>query len=777
MKLIRVRYMRLVSWLAALLSVAMLVSGQTREDRGVRMTSKDLPSALIGTNHALIVGIDDYRHLADLSCAVADAKGLAKVLRDNYGFSNIKELYNSEATREAIVQTLYGYAETFTEKDNLLIYYAGHGDENEVLKKGYLIPHDAHEARLATYIANSTIKDLLSGIRAKHVLLISDSCFSGTLLRTAQTEAPPQKLTAWYERAMRKTSREVLTSGDLEKVPDGLIQGHSAFAYHLIKMLTETDNEVFSTSDIYTEIRNRVGTDSPTGQMVRHGEIPQTGHTGGEFVFCKAPSGVRLDSQIVSPAAIAKRTGNEPEIYELALVYTAETHAMIEPCNCPLESLGGVARRAYRIGRLREKYTGLLVLDGGGAFAGGIYDEYVQGEALDRERSIITMKAMAKMGYDAVCLGDEEFTFGRDTLKWVEKELGLCLVSCNIQAGDGSPFVSPFVIRKVGNLNVLVTGVCTLEAPTGDNWEQLEGLSVTDPAKAVSTLLAEHKNEADVVVVLAHLGEEASKELAAEVDGIDLVFNSNRRTSTKRSYAVDGTHLVNFDYQGQNLILARLKPRARNASDRLIVEDIPLGKDTPDDPGVASLVSEFAKLTDTGQVKPTVRIDLYMGPNSESAFETVSGLAEASQGAIDLNVYYIIRTGDEGSFTALRGDEETQETLRRICISRTQPEKLMPYVACRGNAIARTDWADCAEKVGIDVSSLMRCLASDYPKNELLAATARCERLRIDAFPAVFINNRRFRETPERRHLLSAICSALRSVGEEAEFCSSLRDQ
>src|SRR5262245_54457052 len=58
----------------------------------------------------------------------------------------------------------------------------------------------------------------------------------------------------------------------------------------------------------------------------------------------------------------------------LTILYTAESHAGLLPCNCPLEPLGGVARRATLIKRYRERGP-VLLLDGGGWAAGGLYDE------------------------------------------------------------------------------------------------------------------------------------------------------------------------------------------------------------------------------------------------------------------------------------------------------------------------------------------------------------------------------------------------------------------
>lgn len=462
---------------------------------------------------------------------------------------------------------------------------------------------------------------------------------------------------------------------------------------------------------------------------------------------------------------------------EIAIAYTGETHAMIEPCNCPIEPLGGVARRAHQIAVLREEFSDLLVLDGGGCFAKGIYDEYTQGDELDKQRTFVALKAMAKMKYDAVCLGDDEFAFGQDAIKWAQKQLGLVFVSCNVQTEAGEPFVSPYVTKKVGTQSVLITGVCTPEVAFGDYWEQFEGLSVLDPKESVAKLLSEQKDKVDLVVLLSHLGEEASENLAKEVPGIDLVFNSGRRTSTKRSFDVEGAHLVNFDYQGQELLLTRIAPSVKDAIERVTIEEIPLGAEVPDAADVAALVTEFTKLRDGGTILPQVRLDLYimsLCPHAKPAFRTIFQLKEVLDDVIDPHIYYVVRLNEDGEFDSRYGEAEIEEDLRRVCILRTQKDKFKPYVACRDSSVAGTSWEECAGSVGIDMEALLTSLKSDYPTRELKSMAARVARLRVNASPTLYINNRRLNERLDKTLLSRGVCAALGQRAEQVPTCRDL---
>ena len=462
---------------------------------------------------------------------------------------------------------------------------------------------------------------------------------------------------------------------------------------------------------------------------------------------------------------------------QVTIAYTGETHAMIEPCNCPAEPLGGVARRAHEIELLRSETPDLLLLDGGGCFAQGIYDEYIQGEQLDKQRTFVALKAMALMRYDAVCLGDDEFAFGQEAIKWAESSLGLTFVSCNVQTGDGKPFVRPFIIKRVGGKNVLITGVCTPEVEFGDYWQQFAGLQVLEPEEAVSKLLAEQRSKVDVVIVLSHLGEEASSRLAQHVHGIDLVLNSGRRTTTRRSFEVGGCHVVNFDYQARNLVLARLTPDAAEPSQHLAVEEIPLSKDVPDDPAVAALVRDFLKSRESGRIRPTVRLDLYVMsfcPYAKPAFKTLFELKKDFGDAVEPHVYYIVQYVDEGEFDSLHGEEEVEEDMRQLCVLKTQPEKFVPYVECRNASVEGTSWQECASSVGIDLKALSECLASGYPERQLRSMATRERRLRVNASPTLYINNQLFGGRIDRRLLGRSVCTILGHGASEVRACRDL---
>ena len=94
---------------------------------------------------------------------------------------------------------------------------------------------EAQKNRRSAWISNSTITDSLKSIRAKHVMVMADSCYSGRLVRGLKVSATG---TERFKSLAEKKARVVITSGGLEPVEDNNGSGHSPFTDALIKSLT-----------------------------------------------------------------------------------------------------------------------------------------------------------------------------------------------------------------------------------------------------------------------------------------------------------------------------------------------------------------------------------------------------------------------------------------------------------------------------------------------------------------------------------------------------------
>lgn len=254
-------------------------------DRSISLKQLSRSGNQHGTYKALLIGIDDYADSAipDLTTAVHDARDMEKVLREKYGFET-QLLLDDQATRGAIYSALRNLAIKSTKSDSVLIYYAGHGEIDRVMGDGWWVPVDAKGGYPVSYIDNTLVQKSMRSMKAKHVLLISDSCYSGTLF--GQSRALPPINDRYYLSMYNEKSRWGMTSGNKTPVSDDGTGGHSVFAYHLIKELSQNENPYISAQELYTRIAHLVSNNSEQTPLCK--PIRNTGDMGGNFIFIAA---------------------------------------------------------------------------------------------------------------------------------------------------------------------------------------------------------------------------------------------------------------------------------------------------------------------------------------------------------------------------------------------------------------------------------------------------------------------------------------------------------
>jgi hypothetical protein len=234
-----------------------------------------------GRYYAIVIGINQYPSpLPTLETAVNDAQAIANVLKKDYGFQ-VTLLLDSQATRSHILDGINSFHDKLNENDNLLIYYAGHGWWDTAAEKAYWLPVDAGSNYSSNRIISDDLTAAVRGQNARHVLIISDSCYSGGLTR-AIDRSPEQFL----YRMLVKRSRTLMSSGGNEPVSDGGTDGHSVFANALLQALAKPRQAIFTGSNLlHGSIREQVA--GKSNQDPQYSLIRNSNDDQGDFVFVR----------------------------------------------------------------------------------------------------------------------------------------------------------------------------------------------------------------------------------------------------------------------------------------------------------------------------------------------------------------------------------------------------------------------------------------------------------------------------------------------------------
>lgn len=240
------------------------------------------PPTDLGRYHALVIGNDAYAHLTPLRNAINDAEAVADLLRTDYDFE-VTVLTN--ASRDEIIAAMDRARANLTTMDNFLIYYAGHGVFDAASGRGYWLPVDARDDSRARWIEDTTVTDTLKAMKALHVMIVADSCYSGTLVRDIEVKLGIEgDRRAYLRRVAEKRSRTVLTSGGLEPVSDGQGGSHSIFGQALLNALRENSG-VIEGQQLFSKLRRSVMLNAD--QTPQYSDLRNAGHDGGEFLFVR----------------------------------------------------------------------------------------------------------------------------------------------------------------------------------------------------------------------------------------------------------------------------------------------------------------------------------------------------------------------------------------------------------------------------------------------------------------------------------------------------------
>jgi hypothetical protein len=229
--------------------------------------------------YGLIIAVDNYQDpkLESLDRPVVDAEKLYNILTSKYTFDPENLQFIKNATRQEIIYALDELSKKVTQKDNLLIFYAGHGYWNENSNVGYWLPSDARQDSRDKWFPNSTLVDYLKEINSKHILLIADACFGGSIFKSRAVIIDRKET---VQDLYNLPSRKAMTSGTLTKVPD-----RSAFTKYLIEQLTDYNEPAFTSDQLFSRFQTSVENNSDT--KPRYGVIENVDDKGGEFVFVR----------------------------------------------------------------------------------------------------------------------------------------------------------------------------------------------------------------------------------------------------------------------------------------------------------------------------------------------------------------------------------------------------------------------------------------------------------------------------------------------------------
>ena len=218
----------------------------------------------------------------------------------------------------------------------------------------------------------------------------------------------------------------------------------------------------------------------------------------------------------------------------LRILYVNDFHGYAEP-HRPVgrsEAIGGIAHLAAEVNRLRVGQPTLL-LAAGDMIQGNQWANFFQGASV--------LRVMNALGLDALVVGNHEFDFGLEVLKQRIGEAAFPVLGANV---EGLPEIRPYALKEIEGRKVLIIGVVTEDTPVMTHPRNVAGLAFLSPESTIQKILTAYAPEADLVIVLSHLGLPADRKLAQQVKGIHLIVGGHTHTRIEQPMKVNGTWIV-----------------------------------------------------------------------------------------------------------------------------------------------------------------------------------------------------------------------------------------
>jgi len=241
-----------------------------------------------GKAYALIIANQSYRHWQELDTPQRDGRDLKAVLERRFGF---RATLLANATRREILEALNDMRARLEANDRLLVFYAGHGDVDPVTRRGYWIPADGDRRARSSWVSVLDVTDQLNAVAARQVLVVADSCYSGTMARSALASVDAELGAASRTQALntlaRLRARVAMTSGGDEPVVDGGAGRNSLFMRSLLDVLSAIDRPT-EAQRVFDELSARFGWRAQAlrvRQRPDYAPIRFAGHEAGDFVF------------------------------------------------------------------------------------------------------------------------------------------------------------------------------------------------------------------------------------------------------------------------------------------------------------------------------------------------------------------------------------------------------------------------------------------------------------------------------------------------------------
>jgi len=268
----------------------------------------------------------------------------------------------------------------------------------------------------------------------------------------------------------------------------------------------------------------------------------------------------------------------------ISILYTNNSNGILRACGCPGNPYGGLPRRFAAIEEFRGRGIPTLLLDAGDIFPPTIDDDL---------KLTYFLSILERFHYDAITFGEQELGKGFEFAQELFESRRFEFLAANVRnAKTKHPLTRRFLKKTVGDIRCLVIGVVSPSALFFVPDEIKDRIEVRDPIEETREILSKEAGEADLVILLSHMGEEEDRAFAAKVKGVHVIVGGHSQTQLKTPLKVDETLIVQAGKNGEYVGVLDLVWKDGRI-DSFVNRLVPLDEKRPMHPGIQKMVEEY----------------------------------------------------------------------------------------------------------------------------------------------------------------------------------------
>ena len=195
------------------------------------------------------------------------------------------------------------------------------------------------------------------------------------------------------------------------------------------------------------------------------------------------------------------------------------------------------------------------------------------------QKAHLIIEALNAMGVDAMGIGDDDLSLGKEALKEILKKAKFPILSSNIiDEESGRLLFERSLIKEVNGLRIGLFSLVAPESFYGESDPRKKGLMIQNPTETAQAIVRELQPKTDLIILLSHLSYPKDMELAQTVPGIHLIVGGHTGINLSYPPVVKNTIILQTAPKGMyggklDLTLINKEPNFYNAATRRSLEN------------------------------------------------------------------------------------------------------------------------------------------------------------------------------------------------------------